>query len=355
MWKIAIIDDDPNLLDGMREAIPWADLNIQWVGEGLDGEEGLDLVKELKPDIVITDISMPVMNGLEMIERLREQDYKGRIVILSGYSDFEYARQALRLNVDDYLSKPVTVNNLKKVIERVTRKLEEDKQLRKDTGQELDEIRDVAEIRHVQFYRQLAGAIRNAQEEQAKALIASYTSQLESLSKRELRILANDLWAVIAYSLLDIGIDLKQIYPSFEPMPDADGSYSPATLQLWLEDMVATILNSKLMSDNVKHRKIVEFVIRYIHEHYMEDLTLGTLADEVQISKNYLGQIFKNVMQEPFNHYVTRVRMEKAKDMILEGKMYVYEVAEKVGYNSISYFSTQFKKYTGYNPTDLIN
>jgi two-component system, response regulator YesN len=91
-----------------------------------------------------------------------------------------------------------------------------------------------------------------------------------------------------------------------------------------------------------------------VHEHYAENITLGLLADEINISKNYLGQIFRNVMGETFNQYVTRIRMEKAKRLILEGKLYIYEIAEKVGYSNIPYFSSQFKKYIGINPTELM-
>ncbi|MDF2961991.1 MAG: two-component system response regulator, partial [Paenibacillus sp.] len=85
-----------------------------------------------------------------------------------------------------------------------------------------------------------------------------------------------------------------------------------------------------------------------------EDLHLSELAEKVYISRNYLSTIFRQATGETFNNYVTRVRMEKAKSMILEGRWMIYEVAEKVGYKNVPYFTTQFKKYTGNNPTEFV-
>lgn len=130
MWKILIIDDDFQVLEGMKKSIPWETIDAELAGEASDGVEGLDMVRQTEPDIVITDIYMPVMNGLEMIEKLREADFRGEIIILSGYADFQYARQAMRLGVTDYLSKPVTIEELGEVLSKVVKELES-KELKK--------------------------------------------------------------------------------------------------------------------------------------------------------------------------------------------------------------------------------
>ncbi|MBC8081441.1 MAG: response regulator [Gorillibacterium sp.] len=125
MWSIALIDDDRQVLQSMKRAIPWEDLNAACAGEAMDGEAGLRMVAETQPDIIITDIYMPVMNGLDMISELRDNGYSGKIIILSGYADFEYARKALRLGVDDYLSKPVTLKTLETVLKQAMQQLED--------------------------------------------------------------------------------------------------------------------------------------------------------------------------------------------------------------------------------------
>jgi two-component system response regulator YesN len=95
-------------------------------------------------------------------------------------------------------------------------------------------------------------------------------------------------------------------------------------------------------------------MIQYIHERYAENVTITELTNKVFISRNYLSQIFKNATGESFNQYLNRVRMEKAKSLILEGKYLVYEISEMVGFKNTAYFSTQFKKYTGFTPKELI-
>jgi two-component system response regulator YesN len=129
MWKIAIIDDDRQVLRGMKQAIPWDELGAEWVGESTNGHKGLELIRKEKPDIVITDVYMPVMDGLTMIEHLRKEQFQGKFLIHSGYSDFEFARKALRMNVDDYLSKPVSRQTLRESLQRVILAVEEENKI----------------------------------------------------------------------------------------------------------------------------------------------------------------------------------------------------------------------------------
>lgn len=125
MWRMVVIDDDFHILQGFKKALDWGKLGIEWVGEAENGLDGYELIAREKPDIVLTDIYMPQLNGLEMIERLRSEGNEAKYIVLSGYSDFEYARKALRLNVSDYLSKPITLDDLKKVLGRALEELNE--------------------------------------------------------------------------------------------------------------------------------------------------------------------------------------------------------------------------------------
>lgn len=130
MWKIAIIDDERQVLNGMKRAIPWDELGAEWAGEAMNGEDGLEVIRRTLPDIVITDLYMPVMSGLDMMEQLRKEGFKGKIIILSGYSDFEHARQALRFQVTEYVSKPISLPTLKSILSNVVQELEEEEERR---------------------------------------------------------------------------------------------------------------------------------------------------------------------------------------------------------------------------------
>ncbi|MBP1966644.1 response regulator transcription factor [Paenibacillus aceris] len=538
MWRIAIIDDDRQVLQGMRCAIPWEELNAECVGEALTGADGLRMVMEVQPDIVITDIYMPVMNGIDMIERLRENEFRGKIIILSGYSDFEFARQALRFHVSDYVSKPISLQTLNSVLSKVIHELTEEEEQRMkqvdlaqklsmyepfvqkewvqsavagtlsvnwneamlppqfrdwhnkthivlgieivrdlrasevlltdwnlfrfavnnivselageqfegfeytnlpstrsalllhlDTDEEysdsleklsklstriIESIRahlkltvrvgigtikshwtdipdsteeaframdlkeqrpnpiydvfmyssavkgakELARIRPVKFYSELAGAIKVSQEVRAYEIIAANLEvierDMESTTPDYLQMLAGELWGIFAYCLYEVGMVLDDMFSNEQVVMEMAGITKTEHLAEWLKDKISIICTSREFKGNSKHQQVVDSMIQYIHEHYMEDINLIDFTSKVYISRNYLAIIFKNATGETFNNYLTRVRIEKAKELLLERNMLVYEVAKRVGYKNVPYFSNLFKKYTGMNPTDLV-
>ncbi|OPH58428.1 hypothetical protein BC351_24070 [Paenibacillus ferrarius] len=132
MWRLVVVDDDFHILQGFKKAIMWEKFGIEWVGEAENGQDGYELIAREKPDIVLTDIYMPQLNGLDMIDRLRAEGIEAKYIVLSGYSDFEYARKALRLNVSDYLSKPITLDDLKQVLGKVLDELNEEVENRQE-------------------------------------------------------------------------------------------------------------------------------------------------------------------------------------------------------------------------------
>lgn len=533
MWRVAIIDDERQVLQGMRRAIPWEQLGAEWVGEALNGQDGLDVIRATKPDIVITDIYMPVMSGIDMIEQLRKEGYDGKVIIFSGYSDFEHARQALRCNVSDYVSKPISVPTLRTILTKLIQELEGEREQRMKQGEmerkislyepfiekewvrsavvgtidysyqerlpeqyrfwsacghvafaidlvrnerfseltlsdwnlfrfalsnissevarrifqraeyvELHSMRAVllvhpqpgepsarlkqklddlgrqlidavksylklvirvgigglkelwlqipdsteeafraidlrmsqadpayylyayhkeknrteaaAKILPVKFYVQLAAAIKASQEEEAKKLVAEYISHLDHLTPEYIQVLASEMWGVFTYCLYETGVVLDEMVDSGQITKELVALTTLEQLAEWLSVKISLICASRQWRGNSKHRKVVDFMTHYIHEHYAEDITLAELSKKIYISRNHLSIIFKNMTGETFNNYLTRVRMEKARELLLERNVLVYEVAEKVGYKNVAYFSTVFKKITGMNPTDLI-
>lgn len=537
MWKISIIDDERQVLQGMKRAIPWNELDAEWAGEAMNGKDGVELIRMIQPDIVFTDIYMPVMNGIDMMEKMRKEGFQGKFIILSGYSDFEHARQALRLQVSDYVSKPISIPTLKAILNKVIQELVEEEEQRIRQGElelkmtlyepfiekewvrsaaigtldqayrdnthvpplyrywlerehiivGIDLIRDdrvrnlsisdwnlyrfavsniaievarkffpnveytelhstrallivhpetecseeldrrleklgvrlidslssylklgsrigigglkdtwtkifdsteeafraidqraakVSSSHEVFMYRKhdssdqgnvtffpvkftykLATAMKASQESEAMQLVLEFMADLktqEGVSRRYVQMLASELWGIITYSLYESGLVLEELFNHERITEEISNLIGPDQLESWLTDKVIKICNSRQWRGSSKHRQVVEFMTSYVHEHYAEDLTLTELSDKVYISRNHLSIIFKNITGETFNNYLTRVRIEKARELLMERNMLVYEVAEQVGYKNIPYFSTLFKKMTGLNPTDLI-
>jgi len=131
LLKVFITEDESVVREGLRDIIPWEKHGFEFVGDAPDGEMALPLIRKLRPDVLITDIKMPFMDGLSLSNIVSRELPDTKIIILSGYSDFEYARQAIELNVDQYLLKPITKAAMIKALE-LTRQKIEDEQEQKD-------------------------------------------------------------------------------------------------------------------------------------------------------------------------------------------------------------------------------
>ena len=117
MYKVVIIDDEPIIVEGLSRIIDWENHRCQLAGTAADGREGLELIRRVKPDIIFTDISMPGMDGLQMIAAIRVEQPDTCISILTGYRDFDYAQTAIRLGVSRYLLKPSKLTELEEAVE----------------------------------------------------------------------------------------------------------------------------------------------------------------------------------------------------------------------------------------------
>lgn len=117
MYKVIVADDEPFMLEGWRTMIDWRACGYELCGTATDGEEALALFNSVEPDLVVTDIQMPVMDGLGLIHTLREDlAYTSKIVIVTGYSDFNYAKQAIRYQVDQYVLKPLVPEEIHQIL-----------------------------------------------------------------------------------------------------------------------------------------------------------------------------------------------------------------------------------------------
>jgi two-component system response regulator YesN len=113
---LLIVDDEAEIRSGLRSIIPWEDYSVSVIGTAASGAEALDMIRYYEPDIVITDIQMPGMNGLELVARAKKEQFDCSFVILSGYDEFEYAKSAIRYGVKEYLLKPISIKELKELI-----------------------------------------------------------------------------------------------------------------------------------------------------------------------------------------------------------------------------------------------
>ena len=137
MYRVIIVDDEPVIRRGLRETIEWDALGLEVAGEAADGIEALKLIRETRPEILITDIRMPEMDGIRLIQEVKKLDLNIKITILSGYSDYDYLKAAIRLGVDNYLLKPIDndelVSNLRNAVNEIEKEAAVNLQIRQGT------------------------------------------------------------------------------------------------------------------------------------------------------------------------------------------------------------------------------
>ena len=138
MYRVIIADDEPVIRRGLRETIEWDALGLEIAGEAADGTEALELIREIRPEILITDIRMPEMDGIQLIREVRELEMNVKITILSGYSDYDYLKAAIRLGVDNYLLKPIDndelIANLRNTVSEIEKEAAASLQIRQGTN-----------------------------------------------------------------------------------------------------------------------------------------------------------------------------------------------------------------------------
>ncbi|AEI39050.1 response regulator transcription factor [Paenibacillus mucilaginosus] len=239
MYSVLLVDDEKWVRTSLRKVIERTGLPFEVAREASHGLEALDILKEAPVDMVLTDVRMPVMNGMSFVQQLRQTAREQSVIVVSGYDDFAYVQGALRLGVTDYLLKPVEVEEMRACLEGW---------LQARAG------------------GQAAGA------------------------------------------------------------PKA--SCDPAD------------------------RSPVEQVLGYIREHLGGELTLTEAAARVHLNPSYLSQLFKQQLGRGFVEHIVEMRMEEAKRLLAATSLRVSEVAQRVGYTDVAYFSNTFKRSAGCTPTE---
>ena len=147
MDKLIVVEDERWEREGLSSFLDWASMNIRFMGAAANGREGLVLAQAIQPDILLTDIRMPHMDGLALSMQVRRQFPACRVLLLTGYDDFSYAQDAIRLGVNDYLLKPVQKDQLVAALGRVQAELEKDREKAARTGSQHDRVRAATQRR----------------------------------------------------------------------------------------------------------------------------------------------------------------------------------------------------------------
>lgn len=161
MYKILIVDDEAVVREGIRDNINWSELGFELVGDCENGSEALEVVDRLQPDVVLTDICMPFLDGLELARYISVKYPRIKVIILTGYDEFEYAHQAVKLKAYDFLLKPITAAELRRILDKVKNDLDEETEKLEDLNRLKIQFRESLPLLRERFLnRLLSGHLR---------------------------------------------------------------------------------------------------------------------------------------------------------------------------------------------------
>lgn len=519
MRKLLIADDEANIREGLKVIIDWDELGYSFDCEASDGPGALELIQSNDPDLVLMDIHMPFINGIDVIRQARDNGYKGKFIILSGYSDFAFAKAAIRYGVTDYLTKPIDEDELMDVVNRINKDLEKESSINgqndimqykaKDTvinelitgichddmpkaaldKEGLKKLGLYADAYQVALYETYQGYedqgnvspeyslkdllnIFIPSDEYAHTTIdgrdailllgkkaigqferflehynyrplqkgsplysifltygeivdspdkvcESYNSALELCRRRffcsedahtfgfnqlpgkDVRLKHIDALSGKEYCIKLCGyIQIASIDKFRQSLMELDSDVricdmNEDEIRLFLTDIVLQIKeqinrtypecmeyfdgNSQLIEQiktrfylyeivkyidsmctkaiqNIRSKSgaesAIEDVVSYIDHNYAQSLTLEEVAPLFGYNSVYFGKLFSKEMNISFNSYLNEKRMIEAKKLLRDSELKVYEIAARVGYNDVDYFSKKFKNSEGKSPAD---
>lgn len=389
LLKVLIADDEPNIREGIRYSIDWQNIGMEVIAEAEDGEEALEQALKYEVDILLADLNMPIMNGLTLIKNIREKLPKCRVVIISGYDEFSYAQKALRLQVEDYILKPIKPDSLTEVLKKVRSTLQALTAQTKYFEIASNHISQNTLILQEQFCREwvegnltnekiieqlhfwglpeevphMMAVVRSRDLEMNQPLIQGTDKELLQwgVKKIILDVLADQhklvfynpsglifilLWGHLqeeSFTEIEMGIqsNLQVSQTLYSEAISGDFDSIPAVYQ----SCKKKVSEESLISPIVRRAK------NCIHQQYTnQDLNLQLIAQQLQVSPVYLSRIIKRELGTSFTGLVTELRIRKAITLLNTTNLQVYEIAEQAGYESQHYFSTAFKKAVGVSP-----
>lgn len=343
MYTVIVADDEYMVKRGLTKLIETSGEPFRVVGEAEDGQEALELADRLSPDLIITDIRMPVMDGLELIEAIKQRKGTSEIVILSGYDDFGYAQRALRVGVFDYLLKPVKPQLLFSLLQRLSDKLGKTRSAATKRSEWLQYSRNKA--------GPLAEQIWLLNRETVLALLAGLHADLvaDDPEPVELKERYSDLLTLLTAELETRSGGTIQAAAT-KPMMWPDATDRIAVEAASYADAVMEELRKtrKWGAHHYLHK-----AVEHIQEHYAKPtLDLQEVADLCEMSPSYFSRVFKQEIGVSFIHYLTGIRLDQAKSMLEDSRYKTYEIAQTIGYEDYPHFAKMFKKQVGLSPSE---
>lgn len=348
-YRVLLVDDEPWNRDILRSLGEWETLGMAVAGEAEDGEEAIRLIEQHQPHIIITDMRMPGIDGVELLQTLSGQFPHIKAVVVSGYDDFNYAKHAIRHRATDYLLKPVNPDELNAVLAKCKRELE-----KAESGPEFWEPYPAAfSGEFALFQQQVRLRFNDLNVQGLRELFQQLEHRLEiNLIHRpqQLGRIAYELQTLMGELCVSNGLCDQ---PSAAVLPPSASLASISSAVGWVSSPYYQALEQLIAQRKFKNKLNLDEVKHHIEHHCMELITLEQLAQIFFVSKEYLSKMFKKEYGLTVTDYVVQLRMTRAREWVLDEQIPFKHIAEMAGYEDVSYFYRVFKKHFGISPGEM--
>jgi two-component system response regulator YesN len=389
MLKILIVDDEILVRIGIKSSIDWDEQGFQYVGDAADGEKAFELIKRTVPDIVLTDILMPNMNGLELIEKIKQCYPLIKIIVLSSHNDYEYVRNAMKLGVEDYilktsmkpselltilketakkiaLSREGLINKYAEPVQDDSRKAALIRLLLEEplNDHRLKQVADSLQLKNrnhhylllLKIHHYDADKMDQASEYTFMNLAIGYMNKW--MDGHILRYKENEYMVIMSSGDEDVNKTENELFILGEDTIVAVKRFLNLSISIGFSNSFGHLSGMKTAYEQAEgslrrgsYRNEVQKLIDYMLIHYNENISLKRAAEYVNMSEGYLSFVFKKETKKNFIEFITQIRIDKAVEYLRNTDLPSYIIAEKVGYVNINYFGRIFKKVMGMNPS----
>lgn len=417
MYKLLIVDDEPLVRIALNSILDWASYNIEICANATNGAQALEIIEEKRPDIIICDIKMPIMSGLELAKECSERYGRPPLfIMLTSYGEFSLAQEAIRYQVVDYLLKlELTKDTLAPTIMKALDILKQiaPSEPSESAGKELTPYKDKLFLKLIHnlfedenelfsqadslgidlnyptftacYCEVLHNDAKNKSSEQLITLYQSSLKMFEELISKYLKaylvtpdmehfcliccfdeyISSDDICHILENALgktstmihnyfgstllFSVGTECHSPMLMHESYRQAKNAFSLAAES----NPIIFAATAEILQKEYKNRTITS-VQNYIKEHITERLSLSDIAEQYGLSPNYLSALFKKYTDVGFSEYIQRARIEKAKELMQDSTLKVYEISDMLNFDNAFYFSKVFKKHTGMSPKEYL-
>lgn len=328
MYNILFIDDDKSIIYIVKRMKLWGKSNFKIKDTANNGKQALQLIKDNKYDLIITDIRMPMLDGLELLEKMRNNNDETLVCLSSTYNDFEYAKKGIQLDAVDYLLKPINEKDLENLLEKAEIILEK---------KNLSDIYIEKEKIDKWFFGLFDGKV----------------NEISEGIREECKIKGLDNKAcvkMVKYALENIWNKFCVVYPWINDLEIFDFNIKEESVNIqiikYLNQLKDVIDVFKLGNQDSVINNICNVIVRNMNSTSV----IEKIAEELDLTRDHVSKLFKGKVGITLNEYITTIKIEYAKKLLRSTNMRLYEISDCLGYSTVDYFGKLFKTRVSVTP-----